>query len=70
MTTQPGSVTAFGLGSSVTFAEEAGPMEVTATLEARDEEKVVLAIRCTVGAWSLDFAETVRAAPEIGRAHV
>ena len=49
-----------GLGSSVTFAGNEGLMEVTATLQERDAEKVVLAIRCTVGRWSLDFAETVR----------
>jgi hypothetical protein len=51
---------ACGLGSSVTFADAEGIMEVTATLLERDEEKVVLAIRCTVGQWSLDFAETLR----------
>jgi hypothetical protein len=52
-----------GLGSSVTFAGGAGVMEVTATLEERDEEKVVLAIRCTVGSWSMEFAETLRPRP-------
>lgn len=52
-----------GLGSSVTFAGNEGLMEVTATLRERDAEKVVLAIRCTVGRWSLDFAETVRPRP-------
>ena len=53
----------FGLGSSVTFAGGAGPMEVTATLQERDAEKVVLRIRCAVGRMSLDFAETLRARP-------
>ena len=52
-----------GLGSSVTFAENEGIMEVTATLQERDAEKVVLDIRCTVGRWSLDFAETLRPRP-------
>jgi hypothetical protein len=53
----------FGIGSSVTFAGGADLMEVTATLQERDAEKVVLLIRCTVGGWSLDFAETVRPRP-------
>ena len=52
-----------GLGSSVTFAENEGLMEVTATLQERDAEKVVLAIQCTVGRYRLDFAETVRPRP-------
>lgn len=54
---------ACGLGSSVTFAENAGLLEVTATLQERDAEKVVLAVRCALGRWSLDFAETVRPRP-------
>ena len=52
---------AFGLGSSVTFEGGAGLMEVTATLQERDAEKIVLGIRCTLGRRSLDFPEILRA---------
>jgi len=51
----------FGVGSRVTFEGGAGFMEVTATLQERDAEKVVLRIRCrTRGKEHLDFLETLR----------
>lgn len=53
--------TDFGPGSSVTFAGGAGLMEVTASLQERDAEKVVLLIRCALGRRSLDFSEILRA---------
>lgn len=52
------------VGSTVTFEGGAGFMEVTATLEERDAEKVVLRIRCRMrGLEDLDFSETLPARP-------
>ena len=51
----------FGVGSTVTFAGGAGLMEVTATLEERDAERVVLRIRVTLGRRSLNFTEILHA---------
>lgn len=52
---------ACNIGSTVTFEGGAGFMTVSATLQERDDDKVVLRILCRAqGCLDMDFLETVR----------